>query len=73
MKGVAVFGVLLIVLGIIVLAKPMISYTKTEKVVDLGPIEVTQQTKKGFPISPIAGGAAVIGGIALLFAGRRSR
>ena len=64
-------GILLIVLGIVALAVGQISYTDRDKVLDIGPLEATTVERKSVPISPIAGGAAVAAGIALVVAGSR--
>jgi hypothetical protein len=72
MKGFPVLGIILLVIGLVLLAKPVISYTTRDKVVDLGPVEVTKETEKNIPISPIAGGAAVVAGVALLMMGKKS-
>jgi hypothetical protein len=45
MKAATIVGVVLIVVGVIALAYQGISYTTTEKVVDIGPLKV--ETKKG--------------------------
>lgn len=71
MKLSAVFGILLIVLGIIALIYPRISYTKREKILDVGPIEATAETKETIPIAPIVGGVAIVGGVILILAGGR--
>ena len=66
-------GVLLIVFGVVALALGGISYTKREKVVDLGPIQATAERQKTIPLSPIAGITAVAGGIALIAVGSRRK
>jgi hypothetical protein len=70
---VKLIGVLLIVLGVAALAVGGISYTKREKVLDIGPIQATAEREKTIPLSPIAGIAAVAGGIALVVVGSRRR
>lgn len=65
------FGAILVVLGLLALVYGGISYTKREKVVDLGPIEATATEKKQIPISPIAGGLAVVAGAVMIVAGGR--
>ena len=66
-------GVLLIVFGVLALAYGGFSYTKREKVLELGPIQATTEEHKTVPISPIVGIAAVAGGIAILATGSRMR
>lgn len=64
-------GILLIVLGVVALAYGGFSYTKREKIVDLGPIQATAETRETVPLPPILGGLALAGGIVLLIAGSR--
>jgi len=59
-------GVILIVLGLVALAYQGISYTTREKVVDIGPIEASKETKKTIPLPPVLGIVAVAGGVFLL-------
>ncbi len=71
MKPVMIAGIVLIVLGILALAFQGLTYTKREKTVDIGPIEITKEKKKHVPLPPIAGAAAVIAGTALVIGGNR--
>jgi hypothetical protein len=64
-------GVLLIVIGLVGLLWGGISWTQEEQVLDVGPVEVNQQTEKTLPIPPIAGAVAVLAGAGVLIAGRR--
>jgi hypothetical protein len=64
-------GIVLIALGVISLAVGGISYTRREKVLDLGPIEATAERHKTIPLPPLLGGLALAGGIVLLIAGSR--
>jgi hypothetical protein len=73
MKTAMVVGILLIVLGIISLAYQGITYTTQKKVVDLGPIQATTETKERIPLPPILGGIALAGGVALVIAGSRRK
>jgi hypothetical protein len=70
---VKLIGVLLIVFGVFALAIGGIRYIDRDKVVDLGPLEVTTEQHKTVPLSPIVGIGAVAGGIALVVAGSRSK
>ena len=72
MRGTVLLGVVLLIAGLAALAWPVISYTKTDKVVDVGPIEVTAQHQKHVPVPPILGGLAAAAGAAIIVAaGRR--
>ena len=66
-------GIALIVVGVQALALGGIRYTTREKVLDLGPIEATTEKHKMIPLSPLVGIAAVVGGIAVLAVGSRTR
>ena len=66
-------GVLLMVFGIVALVLGGITYTKREKVLDVGPITATTERQKTIPLSPIVGIASLAGGIALLVVGSRTR
>jgi uncharacterized membrane protein YidH (DUF202 family) len=66
-------GVLLIIFGIVALAVGGISYTKREKVIDLGPIQATADRQKTIPLSPIAGIASLAAGGVLVALGSRQR
>lgn len=71
MKPYTVIGVILIVVGIAALAYQGITYTTTEKVVDLGPIHMTADKTRTLPLPPIVGGIALAGGIVLLVVGSK--
>jgi len=71
MKGTVLQGALLLIAGLVGLASPMITYTKTEKVVDIGPVEVTAEREKHVPLPPIVGGLAAIAGLVIIVAGSR--
>jgi len=66
-------GALLIVLGVIGLAYGGLTWTSREKVVDLGPVEVTQNKTKSLPLPPIAGGICLVAGVILLVGSGRRR
>ena len=64
-------GMILIVLGVVGLAWGGFSYTTREKLVDIGPIEVTRDKTHNFPLAPVAGAVALIGGVVLLVSGKK--
>jgi len=68
-----IVGILLIVVGLISLALGGISYTKREKVLDIGPVEATAERHKTIPLPPVLGGLALAGGVVLLIAGSKKR
>ena len=63
-------GVALIVLGVVALVYEGITYTTSEKVIDLGPLKAEVERKKTIPLSPPVGVVAVAGGIVLLLVAR---
>lgn len=71
MRPIAIVGVVLIVLGLLALAYQGITYTRTERVVDLGPLKVEAKKKETVPLPPLVGAVAVVTGIVLVVAGRR--
>jgi uncharacterized membrane protein HdeD (DUF308 family) len=71
MKPVAILGVLLIVAGLAALAYQGFTYTRREKVIDLGPIQATAERERTVPLPPVVGIVAVVAGVALVFAGVR--
>ena len=66
-------GIALIVLGLAALAYQGITYTSRETVVDIGPVHATADRQKTLPLPPVLGMVAVVGGVALLVAGVRTR
>jgi len=64
-------GIALIVLGIVAFAYQGITYTSREKIIDIGPIQATADTKKTIPLSPLLGGLVLVGGIALVVVGAK--
>ncbi len=73
MKPLTIVGIVLIVLGVVALAYQGISYTTTEKVIDIGPLKVEAKKEKTIPLPPVLGGVAVVAGVVLLIAGARGR
>ena len=71
MKAATLIGTLLIVLGIGALAYQGFTYTSEEKILDIGPIEATQETTKTIPLPPIVGALSLVGGIVLVVMGAR--
>jgi uncharacterized membrane protein len=64
-------GVVLVLLGAAALIWPKLSYTQRETLVDVGPVNVTADTEKSVPLSPILGGVLLAGGAVLIVVGAR--
>ena len=72
MNPVKVVAIILITAGILGLAYGGFSYTKDTTVVKLGPLEVSAKEKQTVNVPMWAGvGAIVVGGLLLVFAGKR--
>ena len=66
-------GIVFIVLGVLALVYQGIQYTTKEKILDIGSIKISADTKKTIPLPPIVGGVAIVAGIALIFVERRKK
>lgn len=59
-------GLILIVIGAIMLIWTGFSYTKKEKIIDAGPIQVSADKQETVNWPPYLGGLLIIGGIAIV-------
>jgi hypothetical protein len=66
-----IFGIILIVLGVLALVYQGIQYTTREKILDIGSLKVTADTKRTIPLPPIVGGVALVAGIVMIVLDRR--
>ena len=66
-------GIILIVLGVLALVYQGIQYTSREKILDIGSIKISADTKKSIPLPPIVGGVAIVAGIALILVERKKK
>jgi uncharacterized membrane protein len=73
MKSITILGILLVVLGVLALAYQGVSYTRQEKVLDIGPIHATKETQEHIPLPPIVGGLALAAGAVLLVLGAKQK
>ena len=71
MKPAGIIGIILIVVGIFAFAYGGFSYTKREKIIDAGPIQVSANREKTVPLPPLLGGLCLAGGIVLVIVGSR--
>ncbi|WP_366183937.1 hypothetical protein [Flavobacterium ovatum] len=59
-------GIVLIVLGAIMMIYTGFNYVTTEKIVDIGPIEINHEKNNPVTWSPLVGGVLFLGGIFFL-------
>jgi uncharacterized membrane protein len=71
MKPAGIIGIILIIIGIIALTYGGFTYTKREKVIDAGPLQVNADKEKTVPFPPVLGGICLVGGILLVVVGSR--
>jgi hypothetical protein len=67
-----IVGLILLVVGIIALAVPSLTYFTTERVADVGFFKIDISTPHTILFNPILGGVALIAGIVLTGFGLRS-
>ncbi|WP_113653499.1 YidH family protein [Pedobacter namyangjuensis] len=63
-------GIILMVLGVVLLIWTGFTYTKKEKIVDAGPIQVSADREKSVNWPPYAGGIVLIAGV-IVFVGSK--
>ncbi len=71
MRPKMIIAIMLIALGIAAFAYQGITYTTREKVIEIGPLQMTAEKTKTLPLPPIVGAIALVGGIVLLVVGSR--
>ena len=64
-------GIVLIAAGILMFVFGKLSFTKQEKVVDIGPLEINKKEKKTVDWPDYAGGIAILAGVIVLVADRK--
>jgi len=67
-----ILAILLVALGILALAVPSITFFTTERAVDAGFFKIDYQKPHTIVLNPIVGVVAVIAGLVMLFASRRT-
>lgn len=66
-------GIILIIAGAVMLIWTGISFTKKEKVVDVGPLQVSVDKKQTLGWPPYLGGILIIGGLVLIVTDKKRR
>ncbi len=65
-------GIVLIVLGAILLIWTGFTYTKKEKIIDAGPIQISADREKSVNWPPYAGGIILIAGIVIFLGAKKN-
>jgi predicted transporter len=68
---VSILGILFLVTGIVTLTYQGITYTKQEKVAELGPVTITAEHPKTIYFPPILGGLLLVAGLVLVVVARK--
>ena len=66
-----ILGILLAIFGVVALVYGGVTYQHQRTILDVGGIKATATEHKTGPISPLLGGAALVGGLVLLFSSSR--
>ena len=64
-------GMFLLVVGVLVLVNGGVSYTKTTKLIDTGPLQASVRHTEHVYLEPLVGVSGVVGGLLLVFLSRR--
>ena len=59
-------GIVLIILGVLMVAYNSFNFKTTEKVVDIGPIEINKEVNHPMAWSPVIGIVLAVGGVVLI-------
>ena len=71
MRAMVIFGIVLLIAGLAVLVWPSFTYTTTEEVLDVGPLEVTTEDRDRVELPPLLGLGAAAAGITMIVLGAR--
>jgi hypothetical protein len=68
-----IVGIVLICIGLLTLALPYITFTKQEKVLDIGPLEAVAEKRERIPVSPVIGMVVLVAGTGIVIASMMKR
>jgi ABC-type phosphate transport system permease subunit len=71
MKPLVIIGIIFVLLGIVALSYESITYTKEEKIAEIGPFKATAEREKSIPLPPLLGGLALAAGAIMIAVGYR--
>jgi uncharacterized membrane protein len=64
-------GLILVILGVILLIWTGFTYTKKEKIIDAGPIQVSADREKSVNWPPYVGGVILVAGVLIMVSSRK--
>ena len=64
-------GIVLIVIGVVLFIWTGFTYTKKEKIIDAGPIQVSADKEKSVNWPPYAGGVVLIAGVVIFLGSKK--
>jgi uncharacterized membrane protein len=64
-------GLLLVIVGVVLLIWTGFTYTKKEKIVDAGPLQISADRQKTVNWPPYAGGIVLLAGVIVLIGSRK--
>ncbi len=64
-------GIILIIVGAVMLVWTGFSFTREEKIVEIGSVEISADKKEHVNWPPYVGGVVLVAGVVLLITGRR--
>jgi hypothetical protein len=73
MKPATLIGIVLILVGVVGFAIGGFSFTHEKQDAKIGPLDIEHKQTESVPIPPILSGIALVGGIALVAVGARSK
>ena len=71
MKTAGLIGIFLIISGVTALVYQGVTYTTREKVIDIGPVQVTTEKNHTIPFAPVVGIVVLISGAGLVISSFR--
>lgn len=68
-----IVGIVMIIFGMVTLAYQGFTYTKQEKIAEIGSLKITADTEKTVQFPPILSGLCLVGGIVLVVINKKSK
>lgn len=71
MKPIVLISIILIIVGILAISYQGISYVSHDKIIDMGPLQVSADQRHTIPIAPVLGVVALVAGIVMIVSAKR--